>query len=134
MFLLAKPLVLLLGGPEYAGSYVIFWIFLVYAILLPLDRFSGIALDAINKPNLNMIKVLIMTSLNITGDILVIHYWSSLPGVAMCTLLNVVAGVVVGNLLLRKELGTNMLQVFPYGWNYLKYIIKPFLKKVSHAG
>lgn len=134
MFMLAKPLVLLLGGPEYAGSYVIFWIFLVYAILLPLDRFSGIALDAINRPNLNMIKVLIMTSLNIAGDILVIHYWSSLPGVAMCTLLNVVSGVVVGNLLLRKELGTNMLQVFPYGWNYLKYIIKPFLKKVSHAG
>jgi len=134
LFVFAKPLVLLLGGPEYAGSYIIFRIFLIYALLLPMDRFSGITLDAINKPNLNMIKVLIMATFNIVGDILVIHYWSSLPGVAICTILTATAGVIVGNLLLRKELGTNVFQIFPYGWNYLKYIIKPFLKRVSHAG
>jgi len=134
LFFLAKPLVLFLGGPEYAGSYVIFWIFLVYALLLPMDRFSGITLDAINKPNLNMIKVLIMASFNIAGDIIVIHFWKSLPGVAICTILNATAGVIVGNLLLRKELGTNVFQIFPYGWNYLKYIVKPFLKRTSHAG
>lgn len=133
LFFLAKPLVLLLGGPEYAGSYVIFWIFLIYAIILPLDRFSGITLDAINKPNLNMIKVLIMAACNIAGDIIVIYYWSSLPGVAACTILNAAAGVLVGSLLLRKELGTSVLKIIPYGWNYLKYITKPFLKRDSHA-
>lgn len=134
LFVFAKPLVLLLGGPEYAGSYVIFWIFLLYALLLPMDRFSGIALDAINKPNLNMVKVLIMATFNIVGDIIVIHYWSSLPGVAICTIMNAAAGVIVGNLLLRRELKTNVLQIFPYGWNYLKYMVKPFLKGVSNAG
>jgi O-antigen/teichoic acid export membrane protein len=134
LFFLAKPLVLLLGGPEYASSYVIFWIFLIYALLLPLDRFSGITLDAINKPYLNMVKVLIMTTTNIVGDIIVIHLWSSLPGVAICTILNATAGVIVGNLLLRKELGTNVFKVFPYGWNYLRYLIMPFLKRGSHAG
>ncbi|MFA6125844.1 MAG: oligosaccharide flippase family protein [Bacteroidales bacterium] len=134
LFVLAKPLVLLLGGPEYAGSYLIFWIFLIYGLLLPMDRFSGVALDAINKPNLNMIKVLIMATLNIVGDILVIHFWSSLPGVAICTVLNATAGVIAGNLLLHKELGTNFFKIFPYGWNYLKYLIAPFLKRGSHAG
>ncbi len=134
LFILAKPLVLLLGGPEYAGSYVIFWIFLIYALLLPVDRFTGITLDAINRPQLNMIKVLIMATLNIVGDIIVIHYWSSLPGVAICTIINAASGVIVGNLLLRKELGTNVFKIFPYGWNYLKYMLKPFLKKISDAG
>jgi O-antigen/teichoic acid export membrane protein len=133
LFILAKPLVLLLGGPEYAGSYVIFWIFLVYGLLLPMDRFSGVALDAINKPRLNMIKVLVMAAFNIVGDIIVIHFWSSLPGVAICTILNATAGVIVGNLLLRKELGTNVFHIFPYGFNYLRYIIKPFLNRGSHA-
>jgi O-antigen/teichoic acid export membrane protein len=134
LFLLAKPLVLLLGGPEYAGSYVIFWIFLIYALILPMDRFSGVALDAINKPHLNMIKVLIMATLNIVGDIIVIHYWNSLPGVAMCTILNAASGVIVGNLFLRKELNTNVFQIFPYGWNYLKYLTKPFLKRGAQGG
>jgi O-antigen/teichoic acid export membrane protein len=132
LFVLAKPLVLLLGGPEYASSYVIFWIFLIYAILLPMDRFSGITLDAINRPQYNMFKVLIMAACNIIGDILVIYFWSSLPGVAICTILNATAGVIVGNLLLRKELGTNVFQIFPHGWNYLKYLVKPFLKRGLH--
>jgi len=130
LFVFAKPLVLLLGGPEYAGSYVIFWIFLIYALLLPMDRFSGVTLDAINKPQLNMVKVLIMATANIVGDILVIHFWHSLPGVAICTILNASAGVLVGNLLLRKELGTNVFKIFPAGLNYLRYMMKPFLKRV----
>ncbi len=134
LFFLAKPLVLLLGGPAYAGSYVIFWIFLIYGLILPMDRFSGVALDAINKPRLNMLKVLVMVISNIVGDVIVIHYWSSLPGVAICSILNATAGVVVGNLLLRKELGTNVLQIFPYGLNYLRYMIRPFIKRGSHAG
>ncbi len=133
LFLFAKPLVLLLGGERYAGSYVIFWIFLIYALFLPMDRFSGITLDSINKPNYNMVKVLIMAACNIIGDILVIHFWSSLPGVAVCTIINAIAGVIVGNMLLRKELGTNVLQIFPYGWNYLRYMAKPILKYLPHG-
>ena len=133
LFLFAKPLVLLIGVERYAGSYVIFWIFLIYALFLPMDRFSGITLDSINKPNYNMVKVLIMAACNIIGDILVIHFWSSLPGVAVCTIINAIAGVIVGNMLLRKELGTNVLQIFPYGWNYLRYMAKPILKYLPHG-
>jgi O-antigen/teichoic acid export membrane protein len=134
LFIIAKPLVLLLGGSAYEGSYVIFWIFLIYALILPMDRFSGITLDAINKPHLNMIKVIFMVTCNIVGDIIVIHFWSSLPGVAVCTILNALTGVIVGNILLHRELKTNLLQIFPYGWNYIRYIVKPFLKRASHAG
>jgi len=133
LFFLAKPLVLLMGGPEYAGSYVIFWIFLIYALVLPMDRFSGITLDAINRPKKNMIKVLIMAACNITGDVIVIWLWSSLPGVAVCTIITAIAGVIVGNRMLHKEIDTQVIKIFPSGRNYLRYMLSPFLKKVEHV-
>jgi O-antigen/teichoic acid export membrane protein len=115
LFFLAKPLTLLLGGDAYVESFTIFQIFLIYSLLLPMDRFAGVTLDAINRPVLNTVKVLCMAFVNIVGDILVIHYFGSLEGVAICTILNSAAGVVAGNLFLRHDLGTNMLRIFPEG-------------------
>ena len=124
LFLVANPLVVLLGGAEYAGSSVIFKIFLIYALLLPLDRFSGISLDAINKPNLNMIKVFFMASANIIGDIIAIHFFKSLEAVATVTIVNVLVGVLVGNWYLKKELGIQIRKVYPTGLRELKGFVK----------
>lgn len=124
LFLIANPLVVLLGGAEYASSSVIFKIFLIYALLLPLDRFSGISLDAINKPNLNMIKVFFMASANIIGDIIAIHYFKSLEAVATVTIVNVLVGVLVGNWYLKKELGIQVRKIYPSGLRELKGFYK----------
>jgi O-antigen/teichoic acid export membrane protein len=129
LFFAAKPLTVLLGGAEYAGSFVIFQIFVVYSLFLPMDRFSGVTLDAINRPALNTIKVLCMAFVNIVGDILVIKYLNSLEGVAVCTILNSIAGVIAGNLFLRKDLGTNIFRIFPEGMRYIRGSIKHFLGK-----
>ncbi|MCK5820641.1 MAG: oligosaccharide flippase family protein [Bacteroidales bacterium] len=124
LYLVANPLVILLGGPEYASSSAIFKIFLIYALLLPLDRFSGISLDAINKPNLNMIKVFFMASANIIGDIIAIYYFKSLEAVATVTIVNVLVGVLVGNWYLKKELGIKVSKIYPSGLKELKGFYK----------
>jgi O-antigen/teichoic acid export membrane protein len=129
LFLAAKPLTILLGGAEYASSYVIFQIFVFYSLFLPMDRFSGVTLDAINRPALNTVKVLCMALVNIIGDILVIRFFNSLEGVAICTILNSIAGVIAGNLFLRKDLGTHMIRIFPAGMQYMKETATHFLKK-----
>ncbi len=129
LFFLAKPLTLILGGAAYVESFTIFQIFLIYSLLLPMDRFAGVALDAINRPALNTIKVLCMAFVNIVGDILVIRYFGSLEGVAICTILNSAAGVVVGNLFLRHDLKTNILRIFPEGIRYMRESALHFLKK-----
>jgi O-antigen/teichoic acid export membrane protein len=126
LFFFAKPLTLLLGGPEYLDSTIIFKIFLIYALLLPLDRFSGISLDAINKPNLNMIKVFFMASANIIGDIIAISVFKSLEAVAMVTIVNVSVGVLVGNWFLKRELGIKVSRIYPAGFKELK----SFLRKI----
>ena len=123
LFLLAKPLTVILGGPEYIDSALIFKIFLIYAMLLPLDRFSGIGLDAINRPDLNMVKVFFMASANIIGDILVITFFKSLEAVAVVTILNVTVGVLVGNYYLKRELGIQVSRIYPTGWKELKVFL-----------
>lgn len=71
-FIFAEELVTLLGGPEYKETASVFRIFCFYGLLLPLDRFTGVALDSINMPKQNFIKVVYMTLSNIIGDALVV--------------------------------------------------------------
>jgi O-antigen/teichoic acid export membrane protein len=69
-----------LGGRQYLGTdpitgfnaATIMRIFSIYGLLLPIDRMTGIGLDAINKPNINFLKVLYMVIANIVGDLIAI--------------------------------------------------------------
>lgn len=81
-FIFAEDFVTILGGPDYKETASIFRIFCVYGLLLPIDRFIGIALDSINKPKQNFIKVVYMTLSNIIGDSIVVFgfYYVILAG------------------------------------------------------
>ena len=71
-FFFAEDFVTLLGGEQYAITANIFRIFCVYGMLLPLDRFTGVALDAVNKPKQNFVKVMYMAAANLLGDSFVV--------------------------------------------------------------
>lgn len=71
-FIFAKEFVTILGGSEYTQTAGIFQIFCLYGLLLPIDRFIGVALDSINRPKQNFIKVIYMTLSNIIGDTIVV--------------------------------------------------------------
>ncbi len=71
-FVFAREFVTILGGEEYAYTAGIFQIFCFYGLLLPIDRFLGVALDSINKPKQNFFKVIYMTVANIVGDSIVV--------------------------------------------------------------
>jgi O-antigen/teichoic acid export membrane protein len=71
-FFFAEDFVTIIGGQQYAVTAGIFQIFCLYGILLPLDRFTGVTLDAINQPKQNFIKVIYMASSNVIGDSIVV--------------------------------------------------------------
>ena len=56
-FIFAEELVWFMGGDQYIKYLpqlaMIYRIFCVYSLILPLDRFTGVALDSINKPKYN---------------------------------------------------------------------------------
>jgi O-antigen/teichoic acid export membrane protein len=71
-FIFAKELVIIVGGYKYIHTADIFRVFAFYGLLLPIDRFTGVALDSINRPKKNFFKVIWMTLANILGDVFVI--------------------------------------------------------------
>jgi len=71
-FIFAREFVIILGGMKYENTADIFRIFAIYGLLLPIDRFTGVALDSLNRPRKNFFKVVFMTVANILGDVFVI--------------------------------------------------------------
>lgn len=71
-FVFAEEFVTILGGEDYRVTANIFRMFCIYGLLLPIDRFIGIGLDSINLPQKNFLKVMIMASANITGDLIAV--------------------------------------------------------------
>ena len=122
-FIFAKQLVLILGGGEYIDSLpllvTVFRIFVIYSVLLPLDRFTGVALDSINRPRFNFYKVIMMTAANIIGDIIAVFWLQSIEAVAIVTVAFTLMGIVAGYVYLNKFIAVNIGGVFREGFNFL---------------
>lgn len=109
-FVFAEQLVLLISGQQYLDlenlNYNIInivRILSVYGLLLPLDRMTGIALDSINKPKVNALKVGVMLATNLVGDLTAIYFFRSLEMVAFFTLVFTGLGIVLGLYFLNRE-------------------------------
>ncbi|MCF8365353.1 MAG: oligosaccharide flippase family protein [Bacteroidales bacterium] len=130
--LFAKFFILILGGEQYTHTMLpifLFQIFAIYSIFLPIDRFTGVALDSINKPKKNFYKVVIMALLNIVGDLVALYIFKSLIAVALVTILFTVIGQIVGFQYLSKEIPVNYREIFKYGFNFYKEAFKQYVKQ-----
>jgi O-antigen/teichoic acid export membrane protein len=127
-FIFAEELVLLLGGNEYRDSLqllaTIFRIFSVYSILLPIDRFTGVALDSINRPKFNFNKVVIMALANIIGDCIAVFVFHSLEAVALVTVAFTLIGIVAGYYYLNREIKISFWKIFSEGIFFFRNIKK----------
>ncbi|RIJ42524.1 oligosaccharide flippase family protein [Pontibacter oryzae] len=108
-FIWAEKLVTLVGGPEYVASATILRILSVYAALLPLDRLAGVGLDVVGRPALNFVKVILMLSVNVLGDLVAIRF-ENLELVAATSILTFATGVFFGNMILQRYLPVSAWQ------------------------
>lgn len=124
-FVFAEWVVLLIGGKGYSDAAIILRFFTSYMAILPLDKFSGVMLDTINKPNLNFYKVMIMLLVNIVGDYLGIFLFGNLESVAFVSTATFLAGMFFGYYQLNKIMGVKFSNVMRLGWiEYKGYILK----------
>lgn len=117
--LFAHPLVLLFGGAQYLAAIPIFRVYILYGLFLPIDRLTGVALDAIGKPKVNLYKVLVMATINIVGDVMAIVLLKSLVAMAVVTIMNTIIGSLIGYAVLRRHLSINVGHLFIRGWNLI---------------
>ena len=135
-FVFADFFVLILGGSQYAGidpvtgvnTANIVRIFSIYGLLLPLDRMTGVGLDSINRPDRNLIKVMIMVAANVIGDLVAIFVFKSLPFLAVASIMFSAIGVWVGYRFLNTELHLEQRLVFKAGIVFYKDMFSKFKK------
>ena len=121
-FVFAEDFVILISGNQYLQAtstgidiVLIVRILSVYGLLLPLDRMTGIALDSINRPNINALKVSIMLIANILGDFVAIYVFNSIEMVAVSTLVFTILGILIGSHFLNKRFNVSMVEIFKRG-------------------
>lgn len=132
-FVFADFFVLLLAGkaflqnnPDAAQAVLIVRIFSLYGLLLPLDRMTGIALDSINRPGVNALKVLFMVLVNIIGDLLAVFVFNSLILVAVSSILFTAIGIWLGMYFLDKEMKLHVPEIFSQGIQFYKQLFQKF--------
>ena len=127
-FIFADFLVLILSGQTYTSTEPITGfnaadivrVFSIYGLLLPIDRMTGIALDSINKPRVNALKVLLMVGFNIIGDVISIFVFESLIMVAVASIIFTLLGIWLGMYFLKKELHVTYYGIYKNGINFYK--------------
>ncbi len=95
-FIFAPYIVLIFGGHQYADTASIFRMLILFGLFLPANRMTGIGLDALQKPDKNFKKVLVMAVINIVGDVMAIQFSQDLTLVAFVSVLNAATGAVLG--------------------------------------
>lgn len=133
-FSFADFFVMILGGKQYLGTDAITGysatnivrIFSIYGLLLPLDRMTGIGLDSINRPDLNLIKVSCMVIANVIGDLIAVFVFKSLILIAIASVIFTAIGIWVGYYSLDKELQLDYRKVFSTGIDFYRTMYLKF--------
>lgn len=102
-FHFSEELVTFYAGKGYVESVILLKLFLIYILLLPLDRYLGIALDSLNMPQTNTFKVFLMLFVNVLGDIFVLVKALGLAAIVGVTLINITFGIVIGLYFMKQQ-------------------------------
>lgn len=122
--LAAQPLVHLLGGDGYGDSSHVLRLFMIYALFLPLDRYSGIGLDVVNKPQQNLLKVSCMLVVNLVGDVIAIVVFDSVVGVAFVSITTFLVGLLLGFRFLRDYASVSLSGSVQAGFAAVQQLLK----------
>jgi len=130
-FIFAKEIMIIIGGKEYESGAIIFRIFTIFGLLTPLDRFTGIALDSLNRPDLNFYKIIFMVTANVIGDLIAVFVFQNLVMVAWVTLAFLIIGAVSGLFFTKSTAKIEFSKILPYGYQFYRYYFKKYLHSNS---
>lgn len=129
MFVWAEPIVGLIGGVEYVEQAYLLRIFTVYLVITPLDRFAGIGLDIVNRPNLNLRKMIGMLLINVVGDLLAIYLEGGVTYVAITSIFTFGLGTVAGYYFLRRHMILSWRETMRVGIRELLLVTNRIIKR-----
>ncbi len=90
--------------------------FAIVALFMPLDKFTGSALDAMNRPQANTVKVFIMLGINILIDIVALWGFNSLQLMAVGSIIYTLVGGLVGYYYLKDKFNFSLKEFLTEGF------------------
>lgn len=128
----------LIGGGQYKGTTEgdqavnIFRIFVAFALLYPADRFMAVTLDAIHKPEINFIKIIVMLIVNLVADIGGIYIFGNIYGVVIGTIFPVLTAIFISNFVIQsKYLRFSFIDTYKLGYIELRQLLGNVIAKIK---
>ena len=129
----------LIGGGQYNGTEAgriavnIFKLSVTFALLYPADRFMSVTLDAIHKPQINFIKVIIMLVINLCADLIGIYIFGNIYGVIIGTILPLLTAIFISNYYIQNSYQKfSFSDIYKLGFNEINKLIINSLKKYKN--
>lgn len=129
---LADFAISLIGGGKYANTEAanVFRMFMFFSLISPADRFMATAIDVINKPNINFIKLIFIIIINLLGDYISVMVTKSVYGIALANVLPGIFAVIAGYYALQKYyMKFSLLDAYKVGFIELKLLASRFISK-----
>ncbi len=127
--LFADTAVSVFGGHKYieTASANIFRLCMILSLIYPIDRFNGATLDIINKPRINLHKIILMLVINIVGDFVGIALFKNLYGAVAASFVMYTVSLSYGYTQLNKYLPVSIRSVLATGYAETKLFIRRFI-------
>jgi O-antigen/teichoic acid export membrane protein len=132
--LFADYIIFLLGGQKYVDSLApqVLRIFILIALLFPVDRFLAITLDVIHKPKINFYKVIIMLAVTIITDYIAIYLTGNVLGVVIATIIPSSIGIIISFYALNKHFAKfSLTNIYIVGISELQMLFINTSKKLK---
>ena len=128
MYATSNYLIDFIAGDKYEESLPLLKITLFYCLFMPFSRQMGTILDSIGKTRLNFIMVFSSGVCNVALNYIFITRWGVL-GAAFATLTTYILFFIGSQIILRKILNVNILNVWKYSTEFYPEMYRKFLKK-----
>jgi O-antigen/teichoic acid export membrane protein len=137
-YLIADLITAFLGGHGYLDTQAneLYQLFMFIAVLYPLDRFNGLALDILHHEKTNFMKVVVMLIAKVAFDFASIYLFErafgaeyAIYGVAVSMLLSTIAGLLFGYYKLKKVIPHTLTGVIGMGFQELLMLVRSLGKR-----
>jgi O-antigen/teichoic acid export membrane protein len=108
---LSEPIILFIAGPGFEQTVPVLQITMLYGLMIPLNRFMGITLDAIGKAKTNFLFVVRNALLNVISNFFFISHFGII-GAAYGTLTTYTVVTIINLIYMHNFLGVRVSSIF----------------------
>ena len=102
-------------------------------MLFPLDRFLGVTLDILGRPQRNLVKVLLALAVNVVADVLLIRLTGNVYGAALASVLTMLTSLGYGYVVLGRYLSLRLQAMLPLALDDARHRAALLLHKLRPA-